>query len=64
MVVRVNYRDNEFETFDSADGIAIDPDNPGVVRVTRGTMLVALVPIDQVDVIQIESDDADDEPTT
>lgn len=63
MVVRVDYRDNEFETFDDADGIGIDPDNNGVIRVTKGAKVVALIPIDQIDVIQIESDGADDDPT-
>lgn len=59
MSVRVDFRDNEFQTFDAADGIALDPNNNGVVRVMTGTTLVALVPIEQVDVIQIESNDAD-----
>ncbi len=63
MNVRVDFRDNEVETFDAADGIGIDPDNNGVVRVTRGTTLVALIPLDQIDAIQIESDSADDDPT-
>ncbi len=59
MAVRVDFRDNEYESFDAADGIGIDPDNNGVVRVVKGSTLIALVPIDQIDVIQIVSDDAD-----
>jgi hypothetical protein len=59
MSVRVDFRDNEFHTFEKADGIIIDPENNGVIRVTSGMTLVAFVPVDQIDVIQIESDDAD-----